>query len=392
VKEHDMARINRRDFVSVGAAGAAAWPLAESAAWAQSARESRAAEDTVVRLTGDGVALAPDAYARLLARLLEQRSLVPDSYSLGGIVEELETAFARALGKERAVFMPTGTLANQLAVRALAGGPGRAVLQEDSHLYQDSGDCLQTLSNITVMPLAAGRATFTADDLQRVLDSSKRGRVVSRVAVVSIETPVRRRTGEMFDAAEMDRVIALSRAQGIKLHLDGARIFLQSAYTGTSVADYARPFDTVYVSLYKYFNAPSGAILAGPRDILEDMYHPRRMFGGGLAQAWPFAAIALHYLEGFDDRYRSAVRVAEAWIGGLKRHGAFTVTPVPNGTNLFALRVTGVEPAVFQRRLAERGVQLGNPGSNGSFLVAVNETLNRTTAAGLTEAFAAASG
>jgi threonine aldolase len=385
-----MTRINRRRFVGVGAAGAAGWPLAQPA-FAQSAtRQPRVDEDRVVRLTGDGIPLSPEGYARLLTRVLEERSVAPDAYSIGGVIDELEAAFAQVLGKERAVFMPTGTLANQLAVRALAGTASRAVLQEESHLYQDCGDCLQTLSNITVMPVAAGKATFTADDLEHVIDSSKRGRVLSRVSVVSIETPVRRRTGEMFDHDEMQRVIALARREGIGLHLDGARIFLQAAYTGRSVAEYARPFDTVYVSLYKYFNAPSGAILAGPRAVLDAIYHPRRMFGGGLAQAWPFAAIALHYLDGFDARFSRAVRTANDLIDGLRRHGAFTVSPIANGTNLFGLRVAGVGPEMFRQRLAASGIQTGAPGSTGSFLVAVNETWVRRQAADLLQAFTAA--
>ena len=84
--------------------------------------------------------------------------MTPDSYSLGGIVEELEAQCARLLGKERAIFMPTGTLANHMAVRALAGGSSRVIVQEQSHFYQDEGDCAQTLSNLTLMPLAPGRA------------------------------------------------------------------------------------------------------------------------------------------------------------------------------------------------------------------------------------------
>src|SRR6185436_20798066 len=111
-------------------------------------------DDRRVRLTGDGLGLTPAQYASLLARLLNEKPIVQDSYSLGGIVEELETEFARLLGKERAIFMPTGTLANHMAVRALANGPSRVVVQEDSHFYLDEGDCAQTLSNLTLMPLA----------------------------------------------------------------------------------------------------------------------------------------------------------------------------------------------------------------------------------------------
>jgi threonine aldolase len=164
-------------------------------------------------------------------------------------------------------------------------------------------------------------------------------------------------------------------------------MFLQAAYTDEDVATMARPFDTVYVSLYKYFNAASGAILAGPRDVIDGMYHTRRMFGGGLSSVWPFAAVALHYLDGFGDRYSAAVRISEDLIGGLERHGAFVIERVTPGTNLFRLRVRGADPAAFRQRLAANGVLLSAP-QNGLFVIGVNETLNRTTSADLVGRFA----
>ena len=350
-----------------------------------------AAADRTVRLSGDGAGLTPAQYAALLTRLLDEKSMTPDSYSLGGIVEELETQCARVLGKERAIFMPTGTLANHMAVRALANGASRVLVQEQSHFYQDEGDCAQTLSNLTLMPLAAGRASFTADEVQHVLDQTNGGRVVSRVSVIAVETPVRRKQGEHVDAGELAKMVAIARRDGIRLHLDGARLFLQAAYTGEAVADYARPFDTVYVSLYKYFNAASGAILAGPRDVIDGMYHGRRMFGGGLNTAWPFAVVALHYLDGFGQRYGSAVKLSEEWLRGLQRNSAFAIERIPSGTNLFRLRVRGADPVTFQKRLAARGVLLPAP-QGDAFLVGVNETLNRTTAPELTDAFVHALG
>ena len=382
--------LNRRRFLQLGslatgmAAGVPRLAFGETADGPADAVSL--ADDRTVRLSGDGLGLTPAQYTGLLNRLVEENGFAPDSYSLGGIVEQLEEQCARLLGKERAIFMPTGTLANHMAVRALAGGSSRVIVQEDSHFYQDEGDCAQTLSALTLIPLAAGRASFTTDDVQRVIDRTKAGRVVSRVSVISIESPVRRMQGERFDPIELKKIVALARREGIRLHLDGARLFLQAAYTGENVADYARPFDTVYVSLYKYFNAASGAMLAGPRDLLEGMYHGRRMFGGGLNHVWPFALVARHSLEGFSDRYSRAVRTSEDWIRALGRHGAFTIDRVPSGTNLFQLRVRGTDPAAFQRRLASARVMLAPP-QNGAFVVGVNETLNRTTAAELTDTF-----
>jgi threonine aldolase len=382
-----MAVLDRRRFIQLGglATGLAAG-VPRLAVGRTTDDAPSIADDRTVRLSGDGVGMTPPQYTGLLNRLVEESGFAPDSYSLGGVVEQLEEQCARLLGKERAIFMPTGTLANHMAVRALAGGSSRVIVQEDSHFYQDEGDCAQTLSALTLIPLAAGRATFTADDVQRVIDQTKAGRVVSRVSVISIESPVRRKQGERFDSSELKKIVGLARREGIRLHLDGARLFLQTAYTGESVAEYARPFDTVYVSLYKYFNAASGAILAGPRDLLDGMYHGRRMFGGGLNHVWPFAIVARHYLEGFGDRYSRAVRTSEDWIRALGAHGAFTIDRVPSGTNLFQLRVRASDPAAFQRRLAAARVMLAPP-QNGAFLVGVNETLNRTTAAELTDTF-----
>src|SRR5580765_2800727 len=380
----DQMNINRRRFLA--AAGVLAFALGSIKTTAVGAAD---VIDRTVRLSGDGIGHTPAQYASLLTRLLDEKAMTPDSYSLGGIVEELEDRCARLLGKERAIFMPTGTLANHLAVRALAGGSSRVLVQEDSHFYLDEGDCAQTLSNLTLMPLAPGKATFTADEVQHVLDQTKGARVLSRVSVIAVETPVRRRQGEHFDASELAKIVAIAKREGIRLHLDGARIFLQAAYTGENVVDYAKPFDTVYVSLYKYFNAASGAMLAGPRSVIDGMYHTRRMFGGGLSSVWPFALVALHYLDGFAERYSRAVNISEDWIRGLQRHDAFAVERIASGTNLFRLRLRGTDPAALQKRLAARGVLLPAP-QGDAFLIGVNETLNRTTASELTDAFARA--
>jgi len=389
-----MNSIDRRWFLKAGVLGIGSGVFDTGDAMAQGVVSGRPVPfepaSTRVRMTGDGLGLTPADQGRLLVRLADEGRIDRDSYSNGGTVEELEVRFAALLGKERAVFMPTGTLANHLAVRALADGPGRAIVQAESHLFNDSGDCVQTLSAITLMPLAPGKATFTLEEVREVIGRTGGGRVVKPVSAISIESPVRRRYGESFDAAEMDRITSFARREGIRLHLDGARLFLQSAYTGTDIAEYARPFDTVYVSLYKYFNAVSGAILAGPRALLDDMYHTRRMFGAGLPGAWPFAAVALHYLPRFVDRFHAAVAVSESFIEQLEQHRAFTVERIPGGTNLFLLRVDTPDQDKFRTRLRDRGVDLGGPSAGGGgFLVGVNETWNRLTADVMADHFVA---
>lgn len=374
-----MNNIPRRRFLQAGSVGLGAGFLAPVAAAGRSGyTPSPATDSTRVRMTGDGLGLTPAEQGRLLARMAEEGRIKRDSYSNGGVVEVLEEQFARVLGKERAVFMPTGTLANHLAVRGLAGpGGGRAIVQAEAHLYNDSGDCVQTLSAIPLIPLAPGRSTFTLEQVREIVERTRGGRVARPVPVISIETPVRRRSGETFDQGELVRIAAYARDEGIRLHLDGARMFLESAYTGTDVAELARPFDTVYVSLYKYFNAASGAILAGPAALLDGMFHTRRMFGSGLPGAWPFAAVALNFLPGFMDRFTSAVGISESFITEVERHGAFRVERMAGGTNLFRLQVDSADPEAFRRRLREREVDLGGVRPNGGFMIGVNETWNR---------------
>jgi threonine aldolase len=343
-------------------------------------------QDRAVRMSGDGIELSPRDYASLLADLMKGREIVDDLYLLGGEIERFETRWAELLGKERAVFMPSGTLANQLALRALAGDRRRVIVPETSHVYNDTGDASQTLSGLTLMPLAPGKATFSCAEVEDVLSRTASGRVATEVGAILVESPVRRLRGEMFDRDEMRRLSAFARERGIGLHLDGARLFLASAYTGISPAEYATHFDTVYVSLWKYFNSGFGAILAGPRKDLEDMFHVRRMFGGNLAQGWPAAVVASHYMDGFLDRMRAAVQVSEEFYAAIGSQAAFSVERVPGGTNLARVTVKTDDRARFASRLEERGVRL-NAGGTGPFTLAVNETWTRSSGADLARAF-----
>jgi len=185
--------------------------------------------------------------------------------------------------------------------------------------------------------------------------------------------------------------VEFARGRQIPLHLDGARLFLQSAYTGRTVSDYASLFDTVYISLYKYFNAPAGAILAGPRHLLDEIFHVRRMFGGGLPTAWPFATIAARYLAGFTERFKDAVSVSESLIKRLEEHDSFEIQRRTSGTNLFTLRVLGHEPGRFLRNLEAQGINgVRRFREPNEFLLSVNETWNRIDAETLAGRFVTA--
>jgi threonine aldolase len=335
--------------------------------------------DIAVVLRGDGEPQTAQGLIHRLQAFASEVGIVPDSFARGGTVERLEQRCAEMLGKEAAVFMPTGTLANHLAVRRLCGTKPRAVVPEQSHLYNDTGDCVPRLSGINLIPLAPGRPAFTLAELQEVLQRSVTGRVVSTVGAVMIETPVRRQHGQIMPYEDLVAITSYCQAQGIATHLDGARLYMMAAATGISPQQYAAHFDTVYVSLYKYFGAPFGAILAGTRECLAGLYHERRMFGGGLASASLAAALALQGIEGFAERFGAAMAKGAALIDCLNQREGIKVRRFPHGSNIFPIELDPrLDVEAFLAALRRNGIFLfPDEGSTDQVHLTVNTTILR---------------
>ena len=348
--------------------------------------------DTTVVFRGDGEPASPRALLNRLAEIEAGSGFEPDSYSLGGSVAALERYFADALGKEAAIFMPTGTLANHLAIRALCGGRPRAVVQEQSHLYQDSGDCVTRLSSINLIPLAQGRPAFHLDELKEAVAGSTSGRVASPVGAVMVESPVRRQQGQVVPYPEMQAITGYCRSQGIHTHLDGARLYMMSAATGIAPQEYAALFDTVYVSLYKYFGAPFGAVLAGDSHWIEGMYHTRRMFGGGLSSAYLAAALALQGARGFEERFEKAMRKGRDLFKLLNCLDGIQVNEFEHGSNIFPVSLAdGVNPETMTDVLRRNGVHIFLPEDpDAGLTLTVNTTILRQPNEAIRSAFAQA--
>ena len=386
-----MAIMHRRQFLGLGGLAAIAGAIGPAVAF-PNRQEAPGIASQIIRFDTDGLGLTPQEYSSLLHAVATDKGITPDYYSLGGMVEEMERKFAALLGKEGAVFMPTGTLANQIALRKLAGENKRILVQAESHIYNDCGDCAESLSGLNLIPLAPGQATFGVDEVERWVQRSSGGRVETKVGVISIETPVRRKHHEMFDFDEMKKISAYAREHRIALHLDGARLFNVPHHSGKTIREYSSLFDTVYVSLWKCFNAASGAVLAGSKDFTEGLFHLRRMFGGGLPQAWPFASVAFHYADDYLEGYSRAWNVADAFLAALQQSARMRIERVANGTSTFHMTVDGIAPAAFAERLLKRNIVLPQPQKDtGGFWMMVNTTLNRIGAGELAGIFQEAS-
>jgi threonine aldolase len=297
----------------------------------------RAPESIV--FSGDGEPQSPESIVGRLNSMLTAGDLHPDTYSLGGSVEAFERRMADELGKEAAIWMPTGTLANHLALRRHSGINARVVLQEQSHIYQDEGDALARLSGLNAIPLAKGKPYFTVAELQEAMRSSVTGRVLNPVGAVSIESPVRRQAGQILPWDEMQSITRICKQEGIPVHLDGARLYMMSASTGVGVKEYSELFDSVYISTWKYFGSPFGAILAGTSEFIDGMFHDRRMFGGGLPSGYLATALSMNGIDGFVDRFSESLTKAKALFANLNKLPGIEIHQFEHGSNVFELRL-----------------------------------------------------
>ncbi len=324
-----------------------------------------------IRLDVDG-AYGDASFATRLAAI--SRGITPDSYGEGALIREAEAKLAKALGKERAVIFATGTLANLLALDRLCGRDARRVLlHPDSHILNDTGDSLVAGAGITPIVAVTNGPGFAAKALTDALSRAQDGKVRRSIGAVSIETPVRRRHGEMFPAAQMDAVIAAAKKAGVALHLDGARLPIASAARGISMADFAAPFDTVYLSLWKMLGLPFGAVLAGPAALLDGIERDRRLHGGALPQFWPIAALVVAELDKLEPNWARAMVWRQAFERALSDVG-FTLRPSgAETTSAFWLVTPGPAPA-FKAACKEAGIILGEV-SGDAVLLRANPTL-----------------
>ena len=269
-------------------------------------------------------------------------------------VKELERRTAEVLGKETAVYMPSGTMTNQVAIRTHTE-PGDEMLCDDNthtYFYECGGPA--ALSGVMVRLLPGVRGIFTAADVRSALRPPNVHFPPAKLLFV--ENTHNRGGGSIWPIERIIEVTKAAREAHLRTHLDGARLWNASVAAGVSEAEYARHFDSVSVCFSKGLGAPVGSALAGSAEFIARARRFRKMFGGGMRQAGIIAAGALYALEHHRDRLAEDHANARKLAEGLAELPGVELDPATVETNIVIFRVTTAPVAELIERLAKEGV------------------------------------
>lgn len=291
-----------------------------------------------------------------MRRIMASAEVGDDQYGEDPTVNALQERVANLLGKEASLFMPSGTMANQVGVKLLTQPGDEIIVGNRVHLalYESGG----TAANAGVQMMVAGtKGTFTLSEFQlacRYIGDDAR----PPTTLVCLENTHNRGGGVVFPQHEVAAICDDAHARGMRSYLDGMRLFNAAAASNHSVAELAAPFDVVSIALSKGLGCPIGSMIAGPRDLMARAHRHRRRFGGAMRQAGMLAAAGLYALD--HNVTRLADDHANAWliaqrIAGIK---GVEIDLDTVQTNIVIFRLDDAMPApeVISARAKEQGV------------------------------------
>jgi threonine aldolase len=282
-----------------------------------------------------------------------------DVYGEDPTVNALQALAARRTGKEAALLVPSGTMANQASIRALTRHGDLVLAGEGAHVVRYESGAAAALSGVQVATI--GRAgLFDADDVRRAITPPDHHNAPT--TLVAIENTHNAAGGRIFPFTALTAIADVARERGLRLHLDGARLFNAEVATGIAVARWAEPFDTVSFCLSKGLGAPVGSLVCGAAATIDRVHRIRKMLGGGMRQAGILAAAGLHALEHNIQRLAEDHAHARRLADGLLALG-LSVAPLPE-TNIVIF--AGPARQGFAAALRTQGV-LVNEISPGRF-------------------------
>jgi threonine aldolase len=279
-----------------------------------------------------------------------------DQYGEDPTVNRLQETVATLLGKEAALFVPTGTMANQVALRVLTRPGDDVIVSRESHAVWHETGAGAANAGVQFTDIGA-RGAFTADDVVAAI--KPRGHALyPPTTLVEIENTHNRSGGIVFPQHDVDRICAAARERKIATFLDGARLWNVAIASSRSLADLAAPFDLVSVALSKGLGAPAGSVLAASRDVIGNAIRHRRMLGGAMRQAGILAAAGLyaldHNLERLADDHANARRIGERLAQC--PHIDIDIATVQTNILVFRLGPDAPDAASVVNQARERGV------------------------------------
>lgn len=233
----------------------------------------------------------PDAGMR---RAMAEAEVGDDVYGEDPTVRRLEERVAGLLGVEAALFVPSGSMANQICLKAHTQPGDDVLIGEGSHNYLYESGAGGAVAGVQFTVLGRG-GVFSVEDAERARKPDNHHYAPTRL--LCVENTHNRGGGRIWDQDEVERLCAWARSHGIATHLDGARLWNVHVATGRALADLARPFDSVSVCLSKGLGAPVGSLVAGRKAFVGRAHRVRKMLGGGMRQAGILAAAGLYALD-----------------------------------------------------------------------------------------------
>ena len=307
---------------------------------------------TIIDLRSDTVTKPTAAMRKAMA----EAEVGDDVYDEDPTVHALQDRVAQLFGTEAALFVPSGTMANQIALRAHTQHGDEVILGKDAHCWRSESGGLAALSGLQtcIMP----DFSFTADDVRAACKAGDDPHL-SLTRVVAIENTHNRSGGMCWDRAQLADVITASHQLGLAVHLDGARIWNAAAAAGVPERELVAGFDSISACLSKGLGAPVGSLIAGRRDFIRRCLKLRKMWGGGMRQAGILAAAGLHAIDHHRSRLRDDHANARALAERLAGVRNLRVDPTRVQTNIVIIDLDSGTAAAVAERARASGVLVG---------------------------------
>jgi threonine aldolase len=282
-----------------------------------------------------------------MRKAMAEAEVGDDVYGEDPTVNALQGKVADLLGKEAAIFVASGTMANQLAIKAHTQPGDELIMEATSHPYNFEGGAIAAISGVQVYCLQGVRGILHASQIEAAIRPADHHYAVTRL--VCMENTHNRGGGSIYHLRNMQEIFRVAKAKGLSVHLDGARLWNASVATGVKLKEYAQCADSVSVCISKGLGCPVGSLVAGSKEFVDRVHRFRKMVGGGLRQAGILAAAGIYALDHHFDRLKEDHDNAKRLALGLKEMRGIAVNPDHVETNIIIFGVAGTgmtSPAV----------------------------------------------